>query len=186
MDAQAGLREKLKKIEALVEGAATDAERDAAAAAIARVRAKLEPALAGEPEDLQFQIAEDWSRHLFVALCRRSGLDPYRHTREDRASVTVRGTRTLVEGVVWRQFASLDAELRAYLTEAALKIIREEIHADASDAREIAEALPAPAPEPELLLEPAETPTPPKRWFAFGNLIRFNRRLARSAVRTKH
>ncbi|MFM9865344.1 MAG: hypothetical protein ACKVRO_17255 [Micropepsaceae bacterium] len=185
MDAQAGLREKLKKIEALVQGAATDAERDAAAAAIARVRAKLEPEPEGEPEDLQFQIAEDWSRHLFVALCRRNGLDPYRHTREDRATLTVRGTRAFVEGVVWRQFASVEAELRAYLTESALKIIREEIHAD---AREIAEALPAPTPEPEpeLLLEPAEEPAPPKRWFAFGKLIRFNRRLARTATRTKH
>jgi hypothetical protein len=188
MDAQAGLREKLKKIEALVQGAATDAERDAAAAAIARVRAKLEPLPEGEPEELQFQIAEDWSRHLFVALCRRNGLEPYRHTREDRATVTVRGTRAFVEGVVWRQYANVEGELRAYLTESALKIIREEIHTDASDAREIAEALPAPAPEPEpeLLLESAAKSPPPKRWFAFGNLIRFNRRLARTATRTKH
>jgi hypothetical protein len=186
MDAQAGLREKLKKIEALVQGAATDAERDAAAAAIERVRAKLEPLPEGEPEELQFHIAEDWSRHLFVALCRRNGLEPYRHTREDRATVTVRGTRAFVEGVVWRQHASVEAELRAYLTEAALKIIREEICADVSDAREIAEALPAPTPEPELLIRQAEKPPPPKRWFAFGNLIRFNRRLARAATRTKH
>jgi hypothetical protein len=179
----------LRKIEALVEGAGTPAERNAAEAAVARVRAKLEPVRGDKPEEIQFQIADDWSRHLFVALCRRNGVEPYRHTREDRAMVTVRGSRTFVEGVLWRQFANLDAELRAYLTEAALKIIREEIHADASDVREIAEALPAPAPdaEPELLLEPVTESAPPKRWFAFGNLIRFNRRLARTAKgTTKH
>ena len=189
MAAQTELRERLRKIEALVDGAATPAERDAAAAAIARVRAKLEPVADGEPVEQQFQIVDDWSRQLFVALCRRNGFEPYRHRREDPTTVTVRASRAFVEGVLWRQFTSLDAELRAYLTEAALKIIREEIHADASDPREIAEALPAPAPElePELLLEPTENPAPPqKRWFAFGNLIRFNRRLARTATRTKH
>ena len=185
--AQTDLRERLRKIEALVDGAATPAERNAAAAAIARVRAKLEPVADGEPVEQQFQIADDWSRHLFAALCRRNGLEPYRHTREDRTTVTVRASRAFVEGVLWRQYTNLDAELRAYLTETALKVIREEIHVDASDAREIAEALPAPAPEPELLLEPAENPEPPqKRWFAFGNLIRFNRPLARAATRTKH
>lgn len=190
MVAQANLRERLRKIEALVDGAATPAERDAAQAAVARVRAKLEPvADAGEPEELQFQIADDWSRHLFVALCRRNGVEPYRHARHDRALVTVRGPRAFVEGVLWRQFSSLDAELRTYLTEVTLKIIREEIHADASDAREIAEALPAPTPEPEPEppLELSAKSALPKRWFAFGNLIRFNRRLARAATRTtKH
>lgn len=189
MAAQTDLRERLRKIEALVDGAATPAERDAAAAAIARVRAKLEPVAAGEPVEQQFQIADDWSRHLFVALCRRNGFEPYRHTREDRTTVTVRASRAFVEGVLWRQFANLDAELRAYLTETALKIIREEIHADAGDAREISEALlaPTPEPEPELLLESVPEPArPQRRWFAFGNLIRFNRRLARTATRTKH
>ncbi len=190
MVAQANLRERLHKIEALVDGAATPAERDAAEAAVARVRAKLEPVPTdGEAEELQFQIADDWSRHLFVALCRRNGVEPYRHARDDRALVTVRGTRALVEGVLWRQFANLDAELRTYLTEVTLKIIREEIHADASDAREIAEALPAPTPvpEPEPPLELSAKAALPKRWFTFGNLIRFNRRLARTTSRTtKH
>jgi hypothetical protein len=189
MASQADLRERLRKIEALVEGAGTEAERNAAEAAIVRVRAKLEPVPGGsEPEELQFQIADEWSRHLFVALCRRNGVEPYRHSREDRAMVTVRGPRAFVEGVLWRQFTNLDAELRTYLTEVTLKIIREEIHADASDAREIAEALPAPAPEPvpEQPLELSAKAALPKRWFAFGNLIRFNRRLARTAARTKH
>lgn len=192
MAAQTDLRERLRKIEALVAGAGTPAERDAAAAALTRMRAKLEPVGHGDPEELQFEIADDWSRHLFVALCRRNGLDPYRHSRDDRARVTVRGPRAFVEGTLWRQFMSLDAEMRAYLTEVALKVIRDEVHAEATDARQIAEALLAPAapepePEPELLLEPAAMPAPArKRWFAFGNLIRFNRRLARTATSTKH
>jgi hypothetical protein len=194
MAAQPDLRERLRKIEALVEGAGTPAERDAAAAAMARLRAKLDdPAGDDETEELSFSIADDWSRHLFVALCRRNGLKPYRRTKDDRATVVVRAPRSLMDGALWRQFQNIDAEMRAYLTEVTLKVIREEIHADASDAEELHEALPAPAIE---LTAPMEAPPPeqppvgtkprPKSWFTFGNLIRFNRRLARAATRTKH
>lgn len=195
MAAQPDLRERLRKIEALVEAAGTPAERDAAAAAMARVRAKLEsPSATEEAEDLTFTIADDWSRHLFVALCRRQGLKPYRRTKDDPTTVVVRAPRSLVEGGLWRQFQNVDAEMRAYLTEVTLKVIREEIHADASDAEELHEALPAPATEPSAPVEappPESAPPPatnaqPKSWFSFGQLIRVNRRLARNATRTKH
>ncbi len=193
MAAQTDLRERLRKIEALVEAAGTPAERDAAAAAMERVRAKLDaPGDTEEPEDLDFSIADDWSRHLFVALCRRFGLKPYRRANDDRATVTVRAQRSLMEGTLWRQFQTIDAEMRAYLTEVSLKIIRKEIHADASDAHELHEALPPPPIELTAPMEappepaPLEAKPPQKPWFAFGNLIRFNRRLARAAARTKH
>lgn len=194
MAAQTDLRERLRKIEALVEAAGTPAERDAAAAAMERVRAKLDvPGDTEEPEDLDFTIADDWSRHLFVALCRRNGLKPYRRANADRTMVTVRAQRSLMDGTLWRQFQTIDAEMRAYLTEVSLKIIREEIHADASDAHELQEALPAPAieltapmEEPPESTAPTAKPQQQKPWFAFGNLIRFNRRLARAAARTKH
>jgi hypothetical protein len=194
MALQTDLRERLRKIEALVEAAGTPAERDAAAAAMARVRAKLDgPTGDDETEELSFSIADDWSRHLFVALCRRNGFKPYRRTKDDRATVIVRAPRSLMDGALWRQFQNIDAEMRTYLTEVTLKVIREEIHADASDAEELHEALPAPAIE---LTAPMEAPPPeqppvvanprPKSWFTFGTLIRFNRRLARAATRTKH
>jgi hypothetical protein len=193
MAAQPDLRERLRKIEALVDGAGTPAERDAAAAAMARVRAKLDdPACDDETEELSFAIADDWSRHLFVALCRRNGLKPYRRTKDDRATVIVRAPRSLMDGALWRQFQNIDAEMRAYLTEVTLKVIREEIHADASDAEELHEALPAPAIELTAPMEAPPEPAAPaaapqqKPWFAFGRLIRFNRRLARAATRTKH
>jgi hypothetical protein len=44
---------------------------------------------------------------------------------------------------LWREFCDLDADLQAYLHEVTLKVIREEVYADASDAPEIPEALPA-------------------------------------------
>lgn len=193
MAAQPDLRERLRKIEALIDAAGTPAERDAAEAAMARVRAKLDnDADASEPEELTFSITDDWSRHLFVALCRRNGLNPYRRATDERGTVIVRAPRALIEGTLWRQFQNIEAEMRTYLTEVTLRVIREEIFADARDAEELHDALPAPAIELTAPVETPPEPAPPRArvrkssWLAVGNLIRFNRRLARAATRSKH
>jgi len=69
------LRERLRKISALFEGATTPGERSAAAAAIERVK----QALAGfartePPSEFQFNLPDLWQRRLLAALCRRYGL----------------------------------------------------------------------------------------------------------------
>jgi hypothetical protein len=144
MPAETQLREKLRKIEALFAGAGTPGERDAAEAALARVRAKLaEIERRDPPVEMQFSLGDPWSRHLFLALCRRYGLKPYRYPRQRRTTVMVRAPRGFVEGVLWREFQDLDAELRTYLQEVTFRIIREEVFADTSDAQEVPESLPA-------------------------------------------
>jgi hypothetical protein len=144
MTTQARLRERLRKIEALFSGAGTAGERLAAEAALARVRAKLAEMGGREPAvELQFSIPDSWSRHLFIALCRRYGLKPYRYHRQRRTTIMVRAPRRFLDDVLWREFRDLDADLQAYLHEVTLKIIREEVFADTSDAPEIPEALPA-------------------------------------------
>ncbi|MEA2988671.1 MAG: hypothetical protein QOG83_1382 [Alphaproteobacteria bacterium] len=73
------LRDKLRKIEALFAGAGTLGERDAAEAALGRIRARLAAEGRREsPTEMQFSIADPWARLLFLALCRRYGLAPYR------------------------------------------------------------------------------------------------------------
>jgi hypothetical protein len=79
------LREKLRKITALFETAATPGERQAAAAAMERIRKGLDATLKTQPlPETRFSLADQWQRRLFLALCRRQGLDPYRY----KASVT--------------------------------------------------------------------------------------------------
>ena len=76
------LREKLRKIEALFAGAATPGERDAAEAAMLRVRARVaEIGRSEQPVEIQFSIQDQWAQRLFVALCRRYGLRPYSSQR---------------------------------------------------------------------------------------------------------
>jgi hypothetical protein len=144
MTTQSQLRDKLRKIEALFAGAGTAGERLAAGAALERVRAKLAEIERQEPPvEMQFSFPDTWSRQLFTALCRRYGLNPYRYHRQRRTTVMVRAPKRFLEQVLWREFKDLNADLQAYLHEVTLKVIREEVFADASDAQEVPDALPA-------------------------------------------
>jgi hypothetical protein len=143
MSIESQLRDKLRKIEALFVGAGTPGERLAAEAALARVRARLaELGLQDPPIEMQFSMPDQWSRHLFLALCRRYGLAPYRRYRQRRNTVMVRAPRGFLDDVLWPEFQELHQTLQAYLQEVTLRIIREEIHADASEAPEVSGALP--------------------------------------------
>jgi hypothetical protein len=143
MTTHSQIRDKLRKIEALFSGGATAGERGAAEAALERVRARLAQLEQQDTSvEMQFSISDPWSRHLFMALCRRYGINPYRYHRQRRTTVMVRAPRRFID-LLWREFADLNADLQAYLQEVTLKIIREEVHGDTSDAQEVPEALPA-------------------------------------------
>jgi hypothetical protein len=134
------LREKLRKIETLFAGAATEGERVAAGAAAERIRDRLSLAAGQENEiEVKFSIADVWSRQLFVALCRRYGLRPFRNRRMHRQTIIIRAPKSFVEQVLWPEFEELSAALTAYLSEITEKVIREEVHGDTGDADEVDE-----------------------------------------------
>ena len=135
------LRHKLRKIEALFAGGATEGERLAAGAAAERIRFRLDQA-AGKEEEIEakFSISDIWSRQLFVALCRRYGLRPFRYRRMHRQSIIVSAPKSFVEQVLWPEFEELNAALTAYLSEITEKVIREEVHSETGDADEVEEA----------------------------------------------
>ena len=54
----------------------------------------------------------------------------------------VRGPKRFLGQVLWPEFSELDQALQAYLHRVTLRVIREEIYADASEAPEVSEALP--------------------------------------------
>lgn len=137
MTTEQQLRDKLRKISALFEGATTTGERSAAAAAIERVRKAL--AALGKTEQAQeFRIAlpDRWQRRLFSALCRRYGLEPYRYKRQRRTTVMVRVPRSFVMETLWSEYQELKEALDEYLNEATERIIREEVYGDAGEAPE--------------------------------------------------
>ena len=144
MAIEAQLRDKLRKIEALFAGAGTTGERVAAEAALRRVQARLaELQRVDRPVEMQFSMPDQWSRRLFVALCRRYGLAPYRYRRQRLTTVVLRAPRGFIDEVLWPEFGELNQALASYLNEVTLRVIRDEIHADTSEAAELPQALPA-------------------------------------------
>ena len=144
MTSEEQLRGRLRKIEALFAGAGTPGERDAAKAALERIRARLRSsAQTVEPVEMQFSLGDPWTRQLFVALARRYGLRPYRHYRQRRTTVMLHAPEPFIREVLWPEFEQLSAALTGYLTEVTERIIREEVHGETGEAEE--------RPEPGLL-----------------------------------
>jgi hypothetical protein len=142
MNDDAALRDKLRKIEALFAGAATAGEKAAAGAAAERIRAKLKEAEKREkPVEIRFSLPDPWSRQMFIALCRRYGLRPYRYPRMRRQSIIVRAPAMFLNTVLWPEFQEINAALGEYLAEVTDKVIREAVYKDTDDADEV----PAPA-----------------------------------------
>lgn len=146
MSAEAQLREKLRKIEALFAGAGTAGEKLAAEAALARVRVRLADIQRKDPAtEVQFSIQDLWSRRLFLALCRRYGLKPYRLYRQRHSTVMLRAPRQFLDEVLWPEFQELQQILLAYLDDITNRVIREEIFADTSEATEMGPGLLSPS-----------------------------------------
>ena len=142
MTSEEELRLKLRKIEALFEGAGTIGERDAAGAALERIKAKLAEAVEKEASlEYTFTLGDQWSRQLFMALCRRYSLSPYRYARQRYTTVMVRAPTAFIDNVLWPQYQALSKELSAYLDQATAKIISEEVHRDTTEAQEIVQLL---------------------------------------------
>jgi len=137
MTTESQLREKLRKIAALFEGATTLGERQAAAAALERVRRALDAAIKTQPlPETKFSLPDQWQRRLFLALCRRYGLEPYRYRGQRYNTVVLRVPRSFVDETLWPEYLALSEALRSYLNEATERIIREEVYKDAREAAE--------------------------------------------------
>lgn len=76
-------------------------------------------------------------------MCRRHGLKPYRYRRQRQTTVVPRVPRGFVDQVLWPEFGELNQALVNCLNDVTLRVIREAVHADASEAPELPQALPA-------------------------------------------
>lgn len=92
MTTEAELKDKLRKIEALFAGAITAGERGAVQAANDRILTKLRDLEGQEAQiEIKFTLGDNWNKRLFLALCRRDGLKPYRRHGQRRITIMLRG-----------------------------------------------------------------------------------------------
>jgi len=130
------IRERLAKLEALFARGATAGERAAAGAALERLQARLDLAApeAGEPEiELQYSLPDVWSVRLFVALCRKHGVKPYRYARQRRTTVMVRVRQAVFEQTIAAEFRELHRELTTYFGEMVNHLIANVMRSDGDD-----------------------------------------------------
>ena len=130
------IREKLAKLEQLFARGATPGERAAAGAARDRLQASLnvEAAHDAEPEiELQYSLPDVWSVRIFVALCRKHGVRPYRYPRQRRTTVMVRARQAGFERTVASEFRTLYRELTAYFDETVNHLIADAMKSDGDD-----------------------------------------------------
>ena len=140
MEIEDQLRERLRKVEALYFGATSAGEREAAGAAAERLKAKLdEAARIDPPVEMKFSLPDEWSVQLFIALCRRYGVRPFRYARQRRTTIMVRAPRRFFDTVVWRQFSDVHTDLWIHFQQTTERLIKESICADTRDAETTAE-----------------------------------------------
>lgn len=54
----------------------------------------------------------------------------------------VRAPKNFIDQVLWPEFSELNRALQIYLHEVTLRVIREEVYSDTSEAQEVQEVLP--------------------------------------------
>ncbi|MCP9799346.1 hypothetical protein [Synechococcus sp. RedBA-s] len=132
---------KLRRIEALFARPTTDGERVAAERARERIQARLRELAAEEPPvEFRFSLSDQWSRHLFVALMRRYGIQPYRYRGQRRTTVMARLSRLFVNETLWPEFLELQQTLSAYFDALTDRVIEQVLEVEASEAEERAES----------------------------------------------
>jgi len=137
MSGEADIRDKLAKLEALFARGATAGERAAAGAARDRLKARQGGDADGEHEpevEVQYSLPDVWSVRVFVALCRKHGIRPYRYPRQRRTTVVVRVRRARFERTVATEFRTLHRELTAYVDEMVDHLIADAMRSDGDDA----------------------------------------------------
>jgi hypothetical protein len=138
MNSEEELRQQIRKIEALFGGSSFEGERVAAEAALKRIKEKLANTKKTVPSsEYTMTFDNQWTKKLFIALCRRHDLKPYRYARQRRTTVMVRAPDDFMDGVLWPEHQALSKVLRDYINKITEQVITEEIHRDTTEAQEI-------------------------------------------------
>ena len=128
------IREKLEKLEALFARGATEGERAAAQAALDRLRKQRGTRAIEDAVEFQYSLPDTWAVKIFVALCRKHGVKPYRYTRQRRTTVMVKVQKSWFEQTVMAEFATLHGELVAYFQDTVDHLIADAMKSDGDDA----------------------------------------------------
>ncbi len=130
------LESKLAKLEELFRRTGSAGEQAAAGAAIDRLQGRLGTVGSdSEPKvELKFSLPDVWSVRLFVAICRKHGVRPYRYPRQHRTTVMVFAVERAFDRSAWAEFCLLHDELERYFGEVSDELITRAMGSDGDDS----------------------------------------------------
>jgi len=112
------LLERIKKIEALIKGATTAGEKNAAISAKDRLLKK-QPNLEINQDLVEYSLytQDSWHKKLLIAICRKYGVMPYRYKRQKYTTVMVRINQDFLNNVLWPEYLEYSKHLEKLVEE---------------------------------------------------------------------
>lgn len=117
------IADKIRKIEALIAGAKSDGERQAAEFAKQRLQEKI----TAQPMEYTVRVHSAWKKKLFVAICSKHGLRTYRYARQKHTTTMLRVAKPFMDLILWPEYNKYAAILDK-LTEEILSDLISKIH----------------------------------------------------------
>lgn len=117
------LLDKLQKIQALIDRASFEGEREAAETAKKRLHERLHKQINERPIEHRITSHSQWEKKLFTAVCKKNGFNPYRYARQKYTTTMVRVSKSIMDEVLWPQYTKYTLLLREMVDEIALDLI---------------------------------------------------------------
>ena len=123
------LLEKIRKIEALIEGAKTEGEKNAAISAKNRLSNRKLKEHPLEIKEYTLYTPDSWHKKLLLAICRKHGIQPYRYKRQKYTTVMVQINEDFLNNILWEEYLEYSRHLEILVEEITDNLIRK-IHKD--------------------------------------------------------
>ncbi len=120
------LYDKIRKIEALIERASSEGERQAAQQAKRRLQKRVQDS----PIEYRVSTGSKWEKRLFVAICKKNGLHTYRYRRQKYTTTMLRVSKTVMDNVLWPEYQRYAQILREMVDEIAKDLTDKIYHND--------------------------------------------------------
>jgi len=131
------LLDKLQKIQALIDRASSEGERQAAELAKQRLHDRLHEDRNARIIEYRVTSHSKWEKKLFTAVCKKNGFKPYRYARQKYTTTMVRASKSIMDEVLWPQYKKYTDLLREMVDTIALDLI-DKIYTDNSEETIIA------------------------------------------------
>ena len=113
------LIDKIQKVQALIDRASSEGERQAAELAKQRLQDRVKE----NPIEYRVTSHSKWEKRLFSTVCKKNGYNPYRYSRQKYTTTMVRVSKSVMDNVLWPEYTKYTALLREMVDEIATDLV---------------------------------------------------------------